>query len=111
MDAWRRGDLAACADVLADEFQLTSALSGELFDKAKWLDLARGPFECEWFEFEEVRVRRYGEVAVAHALYHQRATARGRDWSGSFRMTDVWVHRDGRWQVVSRHSTQLPRPA
>jgi ketosteroid isomerase-like protein len=107
MDAWRRRDLATCDRILGDEFLLTSALGGELFDRVKWLELARGPFQCDWFRFDEVHVKRYGDVAVAHSLYTQQARARGRDWSGRFRMTDVWVWRDGRWQVVSRHSTQL----
>jgi ketosteroid isomerase-like protein len=107
MDAWRRHDIQACERVLADEFVLVSALGGEQFDKAKWLELARADFHCDAFHFDEVRVRRYGDVALAHTLYRQRATARGRDWTGAFRMTDVWVHRDGRWQVVSRHRTQL----
>jgi ketosteroid isomerase-like protein len=108
MEAWVGRDLNACAQILADEFVIVSSLGGMLADKASWLEHAQGPLEGKTFAFEDFRIQQYGDVVVVHCMYHQEATARGRDWSGTFRMTDVWVRRDGRWQVVSRHSTMLP---
>lgn len=111
MDAWRRRDREACDRILAEEFLLTSSLGGEVFNKAQWLEGAMGPIECQSFSFDKVDVRVYGDAAVVHSEYAQRATARGQDWSGRFRITDVWVKRDDRWQVVARHSTMLPTAA
>ena len=48
------------------------------------------------------------EVAVAHGRVNQRATAEGREWHGTFLVTDVWARRDGRWQLVARHGSALP---
>ena len=107
MDAWQRRDMEAVALLLADEFQLVSARSGELFGKDKWLTLARVAFVCRDFSFDEVQVQTYGNIAIAHCLYRQQGTAWGRDWSGLFRITDVWIWRENRWQAVTRHSTQI----
>jgi ketosteroid isomerase-like protein len=109
MDAWLRRDLTTCAAILADEFLIVSSLGGIVADKAGWLRGAQGPMEGKAFGFDEFRLHQYGDVVVAQCLYHQEATAHGQDWGGTFRMTDVWVRRAGRWQVVSRHSTMLPR--
>ncbi len=107
MDAWQRRDMDAVALLLADEFQLVSARSGELFGKQKWLALAEVAFACRSFHFDEVRVQTYGDIAIAHCLYRQQGSAWGREWSGLFRITDVWLWRDNRWQAVTRHSTQI----
>jgi ketosteroid isomerase-like protein len=107
MDAWQKRDMRACAYLLADEFQLVSARSGELFGKEKWLALAEVAFVCREFSFDDVQVRTYGDVAIAHCLYRQQGSAWGKDWSGLFRITDVWIWRDNRWQAVTRHSTQI----
>lgn len=39
--------------------------------------------------------------------YEQQATVFGEDRSGAMLVTDVWVKRDGRWQVVARHTSML----
>ena len=104
MEAWRLKDRATCEKILADDFVITSA-RGFLASKSEWLDAAMGPFICEAFEWEEVRVRPFERVAIVHARTRQRAGVSGQDWSGVFLLTDVWVWRDNRWQVVSRHGT------
>ena len=110
MDAWLRRDRAAAESIIADEFTLISSLGGEVFSKAQWLEGAMGPMICESFQFDRLQVRDYGDTAVAIGWYHQKATARGNDWSGEFRLTDVWHFRGGRWQVVARHATWLGGP-
>ena len=52
-----------------------------------------------------MRVNVYGETAVMRSHYKQHATVQGKDRSGELLLTDVWVKRDGRWQVVARHSS------
>ena len=103
MVAWLARDRDTCARILADDFLLTSA-RGVLMTKAEWL-AALDSIVGESFQWEEIRVRPFGDVAVVHCRTRQRASVAGHDWSGRFLLTDVWVHRDGRWQVVSRHGT------
>ena len=38
----------------------------------------------------------------------QSAHIAAEDWGGAYFFTDVWVSRDGTWQVVSRHMSLLP---
>ena len=47
----------------------------------------------------------YGNTAVVVSRYRQTAKLGNRDASGELRITDVWVRRDGRWQIVRRHAT------
>jgi ketosteroid isomerase-like protein len=104
MDAWVVKDRATCERILADDFLLTSA-RGALMSKSEWLAGAMGPFVCSSIKWEQIQVRPFGDVAVVHGRSRQEATVSGQDWSGVFLVTDVWVRRNGLWQVVSRHGT------
>lgn len=55
-------------------------------------------------------IRAFGDTAVLNGRAHLQATMDGRDISGVFVYTHVYVFRDSRWQVVSAHSSAaLPR--
>jgi hypothetical protein len=41
-----------------------------------------------------------------NSWFHQNATANGKDWSGDFLLTDIWVNKKGEWQVVARHGRE-----
>ena len=105
MEATARRDAAALDRFLADEFLLVAARG--LSDKPAWLHAALHLIEVTAFRYDDVRIRLYGDVAVMHSHWTQQATMAGQDWSGEFRLTDVWVRRAGRWQVVARHLTQV----
>jgi hypothetical protein len=59
------------------------------------------------YRYSDFLIRRYGEVAVVSAQYEQEASYSGVERSGRFVITDVWVQRDGRWQLTLRHSTRV----
>jgi len=110
MDAWCRKDRAALEAFLAADFELSSAL-GRRMARGPWLDAAMDRLHITWFRFEELEARTVdaaGEVVVVHARVNQRATAEGREWHGTFLVTDVWVRRDARWQLTARHGSALP---
>jgi len=104
MQAWVENDLQVCASILADDFVLTSA-RGVLMPKASWLANAGSVFKCTSFEWLELIVRPFGDVAVVHGRSIQSALVGDQDWSGEFLVTDVWARRDASWQVVARHGT------
>lgn len=104
MEATKRRDAAALEQLVADEFVLVAARG--VIDKTAWLHATMHQVEVREFRYEDPQVRVYGEIAVMLTGWHQEATMAGREWSGDFRITDTWVRRDGRWQVVLRHSTQ-----
>ena len=90
----------------ADEFIFTNA-RGEITTRQQ--DLA-GEKDCHKFEgiydLDETQVRLYGNAAVVTA----RVTVTGKK-DGNVRrsrFTDVFVWRDGRWQIVAGHSSHIP---
>jgi ketosteroid isomerase-like protein len=110
MDAWRRDDRARLEEILAPEFTLTSARTDRLVDRAEWLrllDTTRGVS----FAYSDVHVQVFGDAAVVKSRLTQVATVGGQPWNATFMLTDVWVRREGRWQVVSRHSSTPPSKA
>lgn len=104
MHAWIDKDEQKLNAILADDFLLSSA-RGIFMNKQEWMKSALGAFTCESFQWKEVKVRTYDNVAVVNAITFQKAKVGEQDWSGKFMLTDVWVYNDGRWQVVARQGT------
>ena len=106
MQAASRKDEQVLNQILGDEYVLISARLG-FVDRESWLGM--GP-ECniEDFEYLESDIHVYGDTAVSNSRYRQEATFKDEDVSVVFYLTDVWVEREGRWQVVTRHSSIAP---
>jgi hypothetical protein len=110
MHAWLGKDIQACDAILDENFVLTSA-TGALIGKPEWLDKATGAIAATEFAWLSIVVRLIApDVAVAHVKSSQIATFYGKDWSGVFLMTDVWVRRAGSWRVTARQGLG-PLPA
>lgn len=102
MEAIQRKDLATLDRVLGEEYVYTASGQGR-WSRQGWLDTV-AIYDIHRFELRALDVRTYDEVAVALTEYWQEATVAGAVRSGTFQITDVWVRRDGRWQVVARSS-------
>lgn len=111
MNAWKDKDEKVASGIMADDFTLSSAfLKGKTMNKQAWLQLAMSGYNCQSFNFDSIKVRRYNNTAVVDSWYQQQATLNGKDRSGNFLITDVWIKQnDGKWQVVSRHSSLLEK--
>ena len=90
-------------ELLAEEFTLDGA-AGTLA-REELLEAAAGAYEVDDFSYDEIDTQIYGNMAVVVSRYRQTGRLEGRDASGALRITDVWVRRDGRWQIVRRHAT------
>ena len=108
MEAAGRRDGDALDRYLASDFTMVTN-RGSLIDKAQWLEnmLHRVGADVEPPEFLDVQVRVYGDAALMTSRNVLRATFNGRDWSGELYLTDVLTRRDGRWQLVRRHASNL----
>jgi ketosteroid isomerase-like protein len=110
MNAWKTKDEPAMRKILAEDFTLTSSLSsGEVVTKEMWIDKALHQYSCDSFSIDKLTARVYGRTAVLNISFHQKATANGKDWSGDFLITDVWVQHETGWQVVSRHASWMQK--
>ncbi len=101
--AVRDRDRARLEELLAAEFTLNGA-AGEL-DREGLLEAASGPYEIDDWAYEEIDPEVYGDTAVVVSRYRQKGRMDGRDLSHRMHVTDIWVRRDGHWQIVRRHAT------
>ena len=102
-EAVRRQDRAALEELVGAEFSLTSDRLN--VGRDEWIALAVGPFKVRSSELQEARVRVYGDVAVVDARVRQEAALGGAAARALWLVTDVWVRRGGRWQIVKRHAS------
>jgi len=68
-----------------------------------------GTFRLESFKLEDMKARVYGDVAVVTGLNTIRGRNSGMKLTRQYRFTDVFVKREGRWQLVSNHATTVNR--
>ena len=102
--AFVESDAAWYEEHLSGDFVCTRA-DGLRIGKDEFLRLAAEEPGVTDVSFDEVDVRPLGEVALVHGVTHY-----VRDGSpASTRYTDVWLFRDGRWQVVAAQLTPVAR--
>jgi ketosteroid isomerase-like protein len=109
LEALQRGDTSASADLLRDDFLITTAgwLSGPV-GKAAWLEALNEHMTLEDFDLRLIATRRYGDVGVVLAQSVQKGTHDGAPYSMTFRYTDVWVLESGGWRLATRHASGTP---
>lgn len=108
MEAVRDRELEWLEEHLGAEFTLTTGRAGApVRGRDEWLAITAERYVIEEFAFDEIEVLGYGTVGVVRSRYRQRGTMDGADRTQAFLMTDVWVERDGRRQLVTRHVSPL----
>ncbi len=98
--AFRRNDAAALDQIMADDFVFTDP-RGASITKGRWLEeLASGAFAFESVEIEGMHVRLAGEAALVTGLITLKARSQGGGYNGQFGVVDVYMKREGRWQLA-----------
>jgi ketosteroid isomerase-like protein len=106
MEAVQRNDLEALDRILALEFAYTASGHGR-WSRQQWMETVPD-YDIQHFRYDDIDVHRYGEVAVVLSRCDLEAVVAGIPRAGEFLLTDVWVQRDGRWQVTTRSSIMMP---
>ena len=95
-----RADAATLERIMADDFYFTYPLEGD--DKAQFIaDVTSGDLKIEHISREQVNVRVFGTTAVLSArdsatwLYH------GREFSGQYKILQIYSLRDGQWELCA----------
>ena len=104
MAAALRFDVETACSYLAPEFTMVTS-RGSLVNAEQWRTNLSGRITSGGGGFLESDVKVYGDTALMLSRWQHQATFDGKDWSGTMYITDVWIKRDGRWQVVRRHSS------
>jgi ketosteroid isomerase-like protein len=103
-----RGDFAALDDILSDDLSYTHA-TGVHETKAEFVaKLKSGQLKYESLTPEDTLVRVYGTTGVVTGVARVKVQVKGEPLSFHLRFTDVYVKKDGRWQMVAWHATRLP---
>ena len=101
-------DIAALEPMLAKELTYGHS-NGEFQDKAQFLDTIRnGRLRYEAIGVQELAVRTYEKLAIVTGRILISGRAGDQPVMLNLRYTDVYVNRDGRWQLVAWQSTRLP---
>jgi len=103
-------DNATLDKIFADEF-VYQTLQGETHSKQSYIaSLQKGDVKINSFQRENSRVKFLGDVATVMATTHLDVVLGGEAKKLSLFYLNVWVKRDGRWQLLQRQSTALPKP-
>ena len=106
-EALQKRDQAAIDRIVARDWMLTDP-EGALITKGQAdADLNSGALKFESFKLDAMTVRVYGDTAVVHGLETEKSSYKGKDTSGQYRFTDVFVKRNGRWQAIATHVTRF----
>jgi len=104
------GDVVALDQMTSDDYSFIT-LRGEMRTKSEILNgFKSGSFHYESREISDLKVRVYGNnTAVVTGRSVQKGTENGKDYSGDYRFTRVYVKQNGRWLTVALQTT-LIRP-
>lgn len=101
-------DVATLEPMLAEELRYVHS-NGQLENKPQFIETIRsGRLRYLAITVQELDVRTYGDVAVLDGLLTADAQAGNQPVKLTLRFIDVYVNRDGRWQLVAWQSTRLP---
>src|SRR5262245_33556109 len=103
-------NVKALGDLLDADFTCVGPL-GFMLTKEQYLGArASGELKHERFDWQDVKVRVYGDAAVAIGSQIQTSTYQGNDVSGQFRVTQMYVRRGETWSIVSLHLSPIGQP-
>jgi hypothetical protein len=116
MDALAARDVKVLEETLAREFTIIGAgstLDDVAADRRQWLDVGLKR-QFPRHDVRIVKVTRAGETAVVQCILTGEYPPMPWIPKGGtlrFLVTDTWIMRDGRWQVLARHSSLPPEAA
>jgi ketosteroid isomerase-like protein len=101
------GDVVALDRMTSDDYTFVT-LRGEMRKKAEILKgFASGSFKYESRQIFDLNVRVYGNAAVVTGRSVQKGEENGKDYSGAYWFTRVYVKQKGRWVTVALQTTMI----
>lgn len=105
-----RLDVDALDRIYADDIMVTAPI-GICVDKPAVMTEIRSAAEkaaIGRYDKTDLRVRAFGNTAVTSYRMAAEATFEGQELRRRLCITNVWIKRNGEWQVVARHTASLP---
>jgi len=106
--AWVNHDRATIEAILASEWSVIDP-TGQVLTRQQVLEetFSTTDRRIQSMVIDEVRVRTFGDTAVATGRTRATGSYRGTSSSVVLRFADVFVRRDGRWQVVASRGSAI----
>ena len=105
-----KGDAAFQESILADDY-IGVAPDGRIDTKAQSVEEVRsGAFKAESMSIDGIKVRVFGDVAVVTYGQSEKSQFQGKDTSGRSLWTDIFVKRNGNWQIAANHGSRVEEP-
>ena len=99
------GDAAALERMTSDDYTFIT-LRGELRTKSEIVrGFSTGAFKYASRDISDLNIRVYGNAAVVTGRASQKGAENGKDYSGDYRFTRVYVKQNGRWLTVALQTT------
>jgi len=102
-------DAAKLGDILADSW-VAIEWDGKTTPKAKALaDLKKPENSLDEIEMGPMTVRVFGNTAVVTGSNTEKSKEDGKDTSGKYVWTDVFIMQNGKWKVVASQLAKVPK--
>jgi len=102
-----KGDAAALDRMTSDDYTFIT-LRGELRTKAEIVKgFQSGSFKYDSRTISDLKVRIFGDTAIVTGRSSQKGKENGKDYSGDYRFTRVYVKQNGRWITVALQTTLI----
>lgn len=101
------GDVATLDRLTSEDYTFIT-LKGEMRTKSEILQgFKSGSFKYESRSISDLQVRVYENTAIVTGRSIQKGSENGKDYSGDYRFTRVYVREHGRWLTVALQTTLI----
>ncbi len=106
-DAMLRGDSSVWDKYSVDNAVFTDP-GGMLMTKAQAIGMFKsGDLKIESSKMHDMKVQMFGDTALVTYLTTDKGTYKGKDISGEYRWTDVFVKIAGKWKMIGGQGTPV----
>lgn len=112
LDAYEQFDSQAMTEIVADQFVITFP-NGSRQNKSELMSMIRNPNRsgpAMRFYTEDVKSQAHGDTVILRGQVVTEYEKDGKKVREQSRYTDTYVKRNGRWQVVASHLSNVPEP-
>ena len=102
-DSYKQHKIDILASLLAEDFVITVE-DGNTYSKSGYIThSADSTVQVKVAELSDLKVHMHGNAAVVTGSYHEKGISNGKPYEYHDRLTDVWMKKEGSWQVIASH--------